>query len=306
MLSMALTGVISVDNAAAQDGPDVTVRPTGFGNILADPDGFTLYMWAGDEPGVSNCYDACADEWPPYTLGDNPIAPPGFPGTLGLIERDDGMWQVALDDMPLYYFAGDDNPGAANGQGSLGVGAPWHIGAFGPPAGVPAQSSQSYGTPQFSAPGQLQAPASMPAPPTGTRPAQGQPYPPPGYGGMPSQPPGPGYPYVQTGPVGPAYPQGNFSQTLTIQAPPNGIVGISWIANPAASSYRVYQTPVSQPLNFTVTQTIQQPTGQLVTNALLTTLSPGNTYYVQVRMVSPNGQESVTPVTSFTSPSLGR
>jgi hypothetical protein len=292
-------------------------------------------MWAGDEPGSSSCYDACAEVWPPYTLDDAPVAPPGFPGSLGLVDREDGTWQVALDDMPLYYFAGDTSPGDVNGHGNFGFGAPWHIVAFGPP---PA-AAETYGTPNFGAPGSmppppgaLQAPPTAPArgpgaqgqflPPT----AQGQMLPPGAYPVLPGQPPAPTYSYgqpgyaqpgygqpgyaqpgyAQPGPFGPGYATGSFSQTLTIQAPPNGIVGLSWIANPSAASYRIYQTPVSQPLNFTVMQTIQQPTGQLATNALLTGLAPGAAYYVQVRMVSHSGLETVTPASSFSSPNLGR
>jgi predicted lipoprotein with Yx(FWY)xxD motif len=324
-LTIVVCGVVRPGTAAAQNDPSVNVRTSGaFGALLTDPDGWALYMWAGDEPGESNCYDACADEWPPYTIDSSPVAPPGFPGALSLIDRGDGTWQVTLDDMPLYYFAGDNSPGDANGQGSFDFGAPWHIVAFGPPA---AAAPPSFGTPQIAAPGQPQAPpGAMQAPPPGSavRPgAQGQPFPPPGYTGPAVQqfPPGysypqpgyayaqPGYPYAQQPSIAPAYAPGpgyGSGQTLTIQAPPNGVVSLSWIATPNASSYRIYQTLSTQPLNFSVAQTIQQPTGQLVTNALVAGLAPGATYFVQVRAVSPSGLETVTPASVFSSPSLGR
>ena len=33
-----------------------------------DGQGNTLYMFTNDEPGVTNCYDSCAENWPPLTV----------------------------------------------------------------------------------------------------------------------------------------------------------------------------------------------------------------------------------------------
>lgn len=81
------------------------------GSILVDGDGMTLYIFENDEPGTSNCFDQCAENWPPL-LADEVQGPEG----LTLIDRD-GEQQVAHDERPLYYFVGDEEPGDANGEG---------------------------------------------------------------------------------------------------------------------------------------------------------------------------------------------
>jgi hypothetical protein len=133
-------------------------------------------------------------------------------------------------------------------------------------------------------------------PPSGYNPFFGGQQPPQGF--VPPAGAPPAYSPPPPAPVG--------SQTLAVQGPPNGVVGLSWAAVPAAMSYRIYQTPSSQPINFTVTQTIQQPTGQLKSSALITSLAPGMTYFVQVRAVDASGLESTLPANVIVGPSLGR
>jgi hypothetical protein len=92
-----------------------------------------------------------------------------------------------------------------------------------------------------------------------------------------------------------------YQQTVIVVAPPGGIVILSWIAAPNIQSYRIYQASATSPLNFTVVQTVNQATGILATNATVTGLVPGQTYYFQVRGVDPAGLESVVPAYSNSS-----
>jgi plastocyanin/predicted lipoprotein with Yx(FWY)xxD motif len=128
--------VVSADDTVVfADTPD-------FGTILTDPNGMTLYTWAADVDGVSTCYDNCAVAWPPYLSTEGMIeAPVGLPGSLGLVERNDGTWQVAYEGWPLYYFVRDTAPGEVNGNGSMGFGALWSVVAVTPQpvAAPPAQ-----------------------------------------------------------------------------------------------------------------------------------------------------------------------
>lgn len=126
---------------AQEEAPTVIVGPVGATVAVVDPAGWALYTWGGDSPGESRCSEFCASLWPPYTVDTDPIAPVGLPGTLGLITRDDGTWQVTYNGWPLYYFVRDQQPGDANGDGLLGFGAPWAIIVLGPaaPFGVAPQ-----------------------------------------------------------------------------------------------------------------------------------------------------------------------
>jgi predicted lipoprotein with Yx(FWY)xxD motif len=112
------------DDAAGD--PTVTVVESDLGEILADGDGRTLYLFTADDGGTSTCYDDCAEAWPPLEAPDGgPVAGDGVDeGLLGTTERDDGTEQVTYDGMPLYHFAGDSAPGDTNGQG---VGGVWYV-----------------------------------------------------------------------------------------------------------------------------------------------------------------------------------
>ena len=89
------------------------------GAFLVGADAMTLYTFANDEPGVSNCVDQCAANWPALTVEDEFEwgVQLGLVGEFDLIERpDDGSMQVTLNGMPLYYWVGDVNPGDATGH----------------------------------------------------------------------------------------------------------------------------------------------------------------------------------------------
>ena len=107
------------------------------GTFAVDTNFRTLYVFANDTEGVSNCVDACTQNWPPLTVpaGTSVVAQGYLPGTLGTIQRPDGTTQVTHDGRPLYTFANDAAPGDANGNGAGGV---WSIVAFDIPFEPPA------------------------------------------------------------------------------------------------------------------------------------------------------------------------
>jgi predicted lipoprotein with Yx(FWY)xxD motif len=97
------------------------------GPILVTADGMTLYTFAIDAPGVSNCTTAaCVNFWPPATVEAQPGAAPGVPGTLGTLTRSDGSMQLTYNGSPLYTFALDRNPGDAKGEGINEFGGVWN------------------------------------------------------------------------------------------------------------------------------------------------------------------------------------
>ncbi|WP_230532807.1 COG4315 family predicted lipoprotein [Microvirga roseola] len=88
-----------------------------YGQYLADADGRALYLFEKDTKGTSNCYDACAEVWPPMITSGPPQTGPAVDQSLvGTIERKDGRTQVTYDGIPLYYYVKDQGPGSVTGQ----------------------------------------------------------------------------------------------------------------------------------------------------------------------------------------------
>jgi hypothetical protein len=117
-----------------------------------------------------------------------------------------------------------------------------------------------------------------------------------GYGGYGGYPFGGGFPYGGFPPITTA-----FTQTVSAIVPATGIVSLTWIPVPYATSYRIYQASAATPLNFTVVQTVQQSTGFITTSAATVTgLTPGATLFFQVRAVDANGAETVVAASSGT------
>ncbi len=99
-----------------------------FGAILVTADGRTLYTNTHDTPNTSKCIDVtCTGIWHPYTVSAMPTAGKGIMVTLGTITRPDGSMQVTYNQMPLYTFVGDKQPGDVNGNGITDLGGTWHV-----------------------------------------------------------------------------------------------------------------------------------------------------------------------------------
>jgi len=118
-----LSGCTTSDDAA--DTTDTATAATTVGTVdgelgtfLVDGDGRTLYLFTIDEPGVSNCDEACLQAWPPLLTAGDPTAAGSADATLlGTLTRADGTLQVTYAGWPLYLFAADATPGDVNGQG---------------------------------------------------------------------------------------------------------------------------------------------------------------------------------------------
>ena len=110
---LTATGSVTVllPNAENNDALEATT---------ADRDQFTLYTFDNDEADTSNCNDTCAVNWPPFLASDTEQAV----GDFTKITRADGNMQWALEQQPLYFFAGDSAKAQNNGDG---VGGVWHI-----------------------------------------------------------------------------------------------------------------------------------------------------------------------------------
>lgn len=97
------------------------------GSFLSSPvTGKTLYTYANDAAGVSNCSGQCAVNWPPYLVepGITLLGASGVGGKLGTIIRADGGTQLTYNGAPLYTYIKDTKPGDTVGQG---VGGVWYV-----------------------------------------------------------------------------------------------------------------------------------------------------------------------------------
>jgi predicted lipoprotein with Yx(FWY)xxD motif len=114
-----------------------STTPT-LGQILIDPTGRTLYIFALDTGSTSKCADACAAAWPPAVTPGPTRAGAGVdPAKLGTTTRPDGSLEVTYGGHPLYYYAGDSKPGDATGQNLNQFGAKWYVVS---PTGTPITS----------------------------------------------------------------------------------------------------------------------------------------------------------------------
>lgn len=85
--------------------------------IVSANNGLTLYTFRKDAKNNSNCYNDCAQAWPPFTAASSAKAG----GALGIIDRKDGSRQWTLNGKPLYFWAGDQKRGDVTGDGVGGV-----------------------------------------------------------------------------------------------------------------------------------------------------------------------------------------
>ena len=104
----------------------LAVSQTGdLGEFLVDAEGMTLYMFTNDTENTSNCYDDCAEAWPPVLSEGDPTLGEGLDAALvSTTERTDGTTQVTYGGMPLYYWVKDAAPGDTTGQN---VGEVWFV-----------------------------------------------------------------------------------------------------------------------------------------------------------------------------------
>jgi predicted lipoprotein with Yx(FWY)xxD motif len=136
MIALAIAGCGGgSDNATASpsssssSGATVDVSTVGgLGKLLVNSKGRTLYLFEKDKGPKSTCSGGCATSWPPFTTHGIPKAGSGTTAPLiGTSKRSDGTTQVTYNEHPLYYYAGDSNPGDTNGQNLDQFGAEWYV-----------------------------------------------------------------------------------------------------------------------------------------------------------------------------------
>jgi len=89
-----------------QRGTRIVAAGSEFGTMLFDGTGQAIYLFDIETTAKPECYDACAEAWPPVLTTGDPLAGPGVESSLlATTERTDGTIQVTYNDHPLYFYA---------------------------------------------------------------------------------------------------------------------------------------------------------------------------------------------------------
>jgi predicted lipoprotein with Yx(FWY)xxD motif len=92
-------------------GTEIVVADSEFGQMLFDTSEQAIYLFDKESGPTSECYEACADAWPPVLTDGRPQAGAGVDAALlGTTKRDDGSVQLTYGGHPLYYYA-HEGPG---------------------------------------------------------------------------------------------------------------------------------------------------------------------------------------------------
>ena len=123
--SSSTSGPASTSAPAAATA-DLKVADSKSGQIVVDGKGMSVYYYTKDvkDSGTSACTGGCLDAWPPVLATADTPTVDGVTGTVGTIATPDGKKQLAINGMPVYYYAKDLAPGDITGQG---VGGVWYL-----------------------------------------------------------------------------------------------------------------------------------------------------------------------------------
>jgi predicted lipoprotein with Yx(FWY)xxD motif len=108
----ATTEAATTEAAAPEaKGTVVKVSDSEFGRILFGSNDQAIYLFEKESGPKSECYDECAEAWPPVLTKGDPVAGEGTDQSLlGTTQRDDGSTQVTYNGHPLYFYA-NEGPG---------------------------------------------------------------------------------------------------------------------------------------------------------------------------------------------------
>lgn len=115
MLALLSTAAIAEDYV----GGAIKTMEIGGKEVLVGANDMTLYIFDKDAVGVTNCYDKCAENWPPLIADAGAVAE----GDFTLVDRTDGSKMWAYKGWPLYFWVKDEKPGDTTGDM---VGEVWH------------------------------------------------------------------------------------------------------------------------------------------------------------------------------------
>jgi predicted lipoprotein with Yx(FWY)xxD motif len=126
LTGVAVAGIVSSLGVAKRS---VGGKPT---TIVVDRRGDTVYELSGESLSHLECVTSqCLKLWPAVEVRSPTVKVPtaaGVQGKLTILRRVKGnLYQVMLDNHPLYFFSGDTKIGFTKGQGITSFGGTWHV-----------------------------------------------------------------------------------------------------------------------------------------------------------------------------------
>lgn len=123
---VAAAGIVSSLGVAKRT---VAGKPT---TIVVDRRGDTVYELSGESLSHLECVTSqCLKLWPPVEVRSATVKVPvaaAVPGKLSTLQRVKGnLYQVMLNNHPLYFYSGDTKIGFTKGQGITSFGGTWHV-----------------------------------------------------------------------------------------------------------------------------------------------------------------------------------
>jgi predicted lipoprotein with Yx(FWY)xxD motif len=100
--------------------------------IVVDRQGDTIYELSGETLGHLQCVTrTCLTQFTPVLVRSANVQVPvaaGVPGKATIFHRvKAGLYQLMLNNHPLYFYSGDMSIGSVNGQGLAGPGGSWRV-----------------------------------------------------------------------------------------------------------------------------------------------------------------------------------
>jgi predicted lipoprotein with Yx(FWY)xxD motif len=126
-VAVLVTGCGGSSGSGDAAGPATvkTKKVSGYGTVLVDASGRSLYMSTADTATRSKCSGSCTKTWHPLIVTGTPTAgEDAKESLLSVLVRPDGSRQVTYDGLPLYTFVGT---GPAAGAGVTGEGGTWYL-----------------------------------------------------------------------------------------------------------------------------------------------------------------------------------
>ena len=125
LLIVAVAGAGATSSTPSGGTVVLKTGKVGSVTVLTNATGSTVYTFAADSPGKSNCYSSCAAYWLPVT--GSPSHATSIPGTFGTTARTDGTKQVTWNGHPLYTYVADGGPGQDKGNNLNLNGGLWKV-----------------------------------------------------------------------------------------------------------------------------------------------------------------------------------